>query len=211
MFTPDGKYLEVKGYNDLLEAASGHTIRLAETPYAWLGRKVFGDNPAFSEDGKFFFQRPDAMFITSQLFEAPKPDPREFSLGHECVIESAAFAKEGHNLLVGCSNGGLRLLDLHSLDQIRSFGGAATDLGDISDSSLSRNGDRIFTGVSWWDLNIGSLGGRLPIMEGRHASYAISPDGHLGVTSGHDQPPKVWPWIGVFNLRRRRWIMPPIE
>jgi len=81
------------------------------------------DGSAFSGDGKFFFQW-GGLNDRAEIFEAPNPKPRAFKpTPDDCSIHSAAFSNEGDNLLLGCSNGGLRLYRLSSGALIRSFAG----------------------------------------------------------------------------------------
>ncbi len=181
MFTPDARFVLVN--STFLDPATGHVANLAGTPYGKLEHLERGSSPAFSTDGKFVFI---ASYGAGELLETTTLAPKRLQSSKDCQIYSAAFARQGDHLLAGCSNGGLRLFDAVSGALLQSFAGLAIDLPRLS---ISRNGSRIFTGTTWWDLTSGSLGGILPVGESPVA-VAVSPDGHLGAT--FRQGPVLW-------------------
>jgi WD40 repeat protein len=211
VFSPDGKYALSGGGQTLIlwEVSSGKEIRTFSTGLEDGYRSIDGlDGTYFEELNSVAFSRDGKYALAGNYGEALKlwdlasgKDVRTFK-GHggfdaygalNGTVNSITISPDGKYALSGSSDKTLKLWDLASGKEIRTFAGHSKSVDSVAivpDGMYVLFGSHNYNKLNIWDITSGKE--IRTFTTGGVRSVAISPDGKYALSVGNDNTLKLW-------------------
>jgi len=187
-------------FTELVDAVSVYVHKKTEgqqTP--WLSRKeLFGDLPvaAVNYQGRNLLGTSDISDGKPSSGPVSKEMQPLVQLGHSSYVNSVAFSPDGKYALSGSNDNTLKLWDISSGREIRTFKGHSSYVNSVA---FSPDGKYALSGSMSMDKNLKlweiSSGREIRTFKG-HSLYilsvAYSPDGKYALSGGVDNTLKLW-------------------
>ncbi|MDY0166451.1 MAG: prenyltransferase/squalene oxidase repeat-containing protein [Thermoguttaceae bacterium] len=195
-FSPDALFV--------LTGGDDKTVRLWDTAGSRELRQFRGSADkvlavAFSPDGQTVFALTGQDSVPAdgavRFWDAGiGGDPTSVSVADGQQVHSLAVAPDGEHVAVGCHDGTIRLIDLRSGDEVRSFQGHS---GAVNGVAFSPDGAAILSGgedggVLAFNRNTGTEVRRFPGHRGPVRAVAVAPDGGEAISAGDDRMVRLW-------------------
>ena len=205
-FSPDGRFALSYGCDGMGSQSRciKYSVKLWDLAVGKELRSFSGAGApvAFSPDGRLALSRSDDK--TLKLWEvATGKELRTFS-GHTSNIQPAAFSPDGRFVLSGgceernssnwCIKGSLKLWEVATGKELRSFGGHTEEVSSVAyspDARFALSGSHDNT-LKLWEV---ATGKELRTFSGHTMgvnSVAFSPDGHLALSGSADETLRLW-------------------
>jgi WD40 repeat protein len=200
-FSPDGRYV-LSGSHDktlkLWNMSTGQNIR------SFSGHTDQVMSVAFSPDGRYALS--GSWDCTLKLwdvatgrevhsFSGHRKDPTRRALPPRCSVWSVAFSPDGRYALSGSYDRTLKLWDVFTGKEIRSFSGHTG--GEVWSVAFNPDGRYILSGsadetLKLWDMETGQEVRTFSGHTDQVSSVAFSPDGRYALSSSWDRTVKLW-------------------
>jgi WD40 repeat protein len=184
VFSPDGNYIATTG--GMLRLWDVKTGKIVKS-YNDYGSSSY--SVAFSPDGKYLLFDSDKDMILSDVNTG---EIKKIFKGHTEDVTHVAFSSDGTKILSGSNDDTIKLWDVLTGKEIRTFTGFSYAIEDIAFSPNNKYMISASDVIKLWDISSGKVIRTFARNQNNVSSVAFSPDGKFSLSGNWDKTMKLW-------------------